>query len=373
MMAIFLYSRIEKNLEESGEAKKAIMQVNALSKLGIVSEIIWHDRTDKFNKLLVRIPFYKNYSTGLTAHLIEKINNDREICLLYIRKDIFDYSFLKMIKKIKNQTHINILVEIPTYPYDAEWSKLKDLPLLLKDRLARKRLYKYVDKIALCAPDENIIWKIPTLVIGNGIDVDKINKKKIFSKDASTIKLLGVACVEKWHGYDRLIRGMAEYYKSDNKQRHIEFHIVGNGSQIPYLKRLTEKSNLNDYVFFHGTLYGKQLDSIFDECDIGVASLAAFRKGITIGRELKLREYIARGLPYIYTNDDDIENIPYNCGIKLPRSEQAINVWNVIKFYDRMREEYDMRQLSDYLRQYAEDNLSWEKQMSPVVKWIMDK
>lgn len=43
---------------------------------------------------------------------------------------------------------------------------------------------------------------------------------------------------------------MAEYYKSDNKQRHIEFHIVGNGSQIPYLKRLTEKSNLNDYVFF---------------------------------------------------------------------------------------------------------------------------
>ena len=38
-----------------------------------------------------------------------------------------------------------------------------------------------------------------------------------------------------------------------------------------------------------------------------------------------------------------------------------------------MREEYDMRQLSDYLRQYAEDNLSWEKQMSPVVKWIMDK
>ena len=56
MKAIFLYSRIEKNLEESGEAKKAIMQVNALSKLGIVSEIIWHDRTDKFNKLLVRIP-----------------------------------------------------------------------------------------------------------------------------------------------------------------------------------------------------------------------------------------------------------------------------------------------------------------------------
>ena len=64
MKAIFLYSRIEKNLEESGEAKKAIMQVNALSKLGIVSEIIWHDRTDKFNKLLVRIPFYKNYSTA---------------------------------------------------------------------------------------------------------------------------------------------------------------------------------------------------------------------------------------------------------------------------------------------------------------------
>lgn len=31
MKAIFLYSRIEKNLEESGEAKKAIMQVNALS------------------------------------------------------------------------------------------------------------------------------------------------------------------------------------------------------------------------------------------------------------------------------------------------------------------------------------------------------
>lgn len=370
MKAVFLYSRIEENLEESGEAKKAIMQVNALSKLGIKSEIIWHDRTSKYNKILVRIPFYKNYSKKLTNQIIKKIVNDREICLLYIRKDIFDYSFLKMIERIKNETNINILVEIPTYPYDAEWRRMKDLPMLIKDKLARKKIYKYIDRIVLCIPGETKLWGIPTLIIGNGIDVDRINKKEIFSNDASTIKLIGVACVEEWHGYDRLIKGMAEYYSVSHGGRRIEFHIVGNGSQIPYLKRLTEKHDLQEYIIFHGPLYGKQLDDIFDECDIGVASLAAFRKGITVGRELKLREYIARGLPYIYTNDDDIENIPYNCGIKLPRSEQAIDIWSVIEFFDCMREEYDMKQLSMYLRQYAEENLSWEKQISPVAEWV---
>ena len=42
------------------------------------------------------------------------------------------------------------------------------------------------------------------------------------------IRLVAVAGLAKWHGYDRLLEGLGEYYRTD-VERKVIFHIVGEG------------------------------------------------------------------------------------------------------------------------------------------------
>lgn len=50
------------------------------------------------------------------------------------------------------------------------------------------------------------------------------------------------------HGYDRVIRGLSNYYKENPKVK-VCFHIVGKGDEIPKLKSLTKQLHMDKYVF----------------------------------------------------------------------------------------------------------------------------
>ena len=59
---------------------------------------------------------------------------------------------------------------------------------------------------------------------------------KKYRKKDGTIVLLAVATLAKWHGYERVIKGLYNYY-ADGGERNIIFNIVGNGEQNPILQR----------------------------------------------------------------------------------------------------------------------------------------
>lgn len=63
--------------------------------------------------------------------------------------------------------------------------------------------------------------------------------------------MIAVAGLAKWHGYDRILRGMGEYYKEGEK-REVQFHIVGEGSPIEEYKRIVEKYEIAEHVTFNG-------------------------------------------------------------------------------------------------------------------------
>ena len=124
---------------------------------------------------------------------------------LYIRRpSVFDSSFIKFLQKIKRSNmEVKIIVELPTYPYDREYgSSVIGKFYLAVDKIYRRKLKNIVDRFAVVAwvGEENDIWGVPVIPIYNGIDLDKVKKKKCFAhKD---VNLLCNAYFSPWHGYE---------------------------------------------------------------------------------------------------------------------------------------------------------------------------
>ena len=370
MKVLFVYTRTEDMLEVSGEAKKILMQIDALKNNGVDAKIIYHNRVSKVNKILVRIPFYSIYGKPFRK-LIEREINAESYDAVYFRKYVIDSSFLHLIKFLRSRhPSIKILLEIPTFPYDLEWSSLIDQPLLIKEKIYRKRLNKYIDRIITFSDDVSI-FGVKTIQTSNGIDLNKIKRRNLDYIENDNINLLGVACVEKWHGYDRLIQGIHNYYQDKRKdKRNIIFHIVGDGFEIPMLKRMVKSLSLDDHVVFYGSLYGQALDEKFNSCAIGVGSLGMRRIGLTKGYTLKLREYTARGIPFIYAYDDIlIERSINDFYIKYPNNDSPIDMDKLISFYDHMQS-IGFDEVATKMRTAASKYLTWETQMRSIADYI---
>lgn len=369
MKAIYVYSRIEEDTESSGEAKKAIMQVKALNENGVDTKLMYHNRYIYGNKILVRLPFYRIYSRRFVTFLLKELKN---IDAVYIRKYIIDRSFLYLLERIrKEKKHIKIILEIPTYPYDLEWKSLIDSPLLRKDMKNRKKIKGYIDRIVTFSNDD-IIFSVPTIKTSNGIDVNTIKCRKSNCHCNKKIHLLGVATLERWHGYDRVIKGLEKYY-SKKYEYEILFHIVGDGAELENLKKICRSCNMQKYVFFHGRMNGEKLDEMFDKCDIGVGSLGMHRIGLKEGYTLKLREYMARGIPFIYGYADRlIENCGCRYTYKYPNNDNSIDLNKLVIFYKSF-EKTDPLEIACEMSAHASKELSWNCQMKPIADYIKNE
>ena len=156
--------------------------------------------------------------------------NLKDADFLYIRAIVpNNKSLITFLKRIKqNKPTCKILYEIPTYPYDNEMKSLREKVFLFVDKLYRKKLKDVVNYIVTLTDDKEI-WGAPTLHISNGIDVSRIplSQKKETKQDEIT--LIAVAQFSFWHGYDRLIEGLHNYYTSENPpQTEVKLHMVGN-------------------------------------------------------------------------------------------------------------------------------------------------
>jgi glycosyltransferase involved in cell wall biosynthesis len=262
-----------------------------------------------------------------------------------------------------------ILVEIPTYPYEGEQISTRDKVLGLIDRMLRGRMRRYVHRIITFA-DEKAIFGIPAISTENGIDASQIrNFKKLPDDDNSKpVVLVSVANVAFYHGYDRLILGLADYKRS-HPNRHVIFHLVGAGSALPELKALTRQQGVEDTIYFHGPLLGESLDGVMQLADLGISHLGLHRKKADTS-DLKSREFCARGLPFLiaYADRDFAADFPF-C-MHAPPDDGPIDIASLLEFYDRLRIEHP--DYAQRLRQYAEERLTWNSKLAPVVTEIKE-
>ncbi|KLO24336.1 hypothetical protein X275_00630 [Marinitoga sp. 1197] len=306
------------------------------------------------NKIEKRVYMYK---------YLHKIVEENNVKNLYIRYPYTDFYFVSILKKFKLKK-IKIFLEIPTYPFEKEGKTSKDRILNLIDMIFNNKLKKYVDYVVTFSEHEEI-FGIKTIKINNGIDVKNIPIRNF--KKHEGLNLMGVANVSKWHGYDRIIKGLYEYYNNIPNEE-IYFNIVGEGEELENLKRLTKSLNLEKFVIFHGFKKEKELDELFNIADIGIGSLGNHRKGLLKESALKSREYCARGLPFVISSEDsDFTNFKY--ALKVKNDDSPININEIIKFFNSVKG-------NDYInemRVYAEKHLSWDVKMKPVIEKILEE
>ena len=357
--------------EASGISKKMLAQIKGLRQNGHEVHVCYYDLADDGSRCrYVDGQVIRNYGRGRWATLLQRMDyrcvndycREHQIELVYVRCFMNASPFVIRLFKRLQADGIKAVMEVPTYPYDGEFASL---PLKYRmehvvDKLFRCRLAAYMDAIVTFS-DATQIFGQRTIRISNGVDFDTLPLHH--SQELSTngqLHLIGVAEVHPWHGFDRMLTGLGEYYRKGGEQQ-IVFHIVGgvSASMIQEFRAIIEQYHIEDKVVFHGKLFGKQLDDVFAQCHFAIGSLARHRSGITRIKTLKNREYAARGIPFIYSEEDsDFDQQPYV--LKAPADESPVDIDGIIRFLSTHHEQpADIRQSVDYL--------SWKKQMQRVV------
>ena len=363
--------------EVSGISKKIHYQIHGLRRLGHQVFVCTYDiREDGHRVRFIDDKPLQDFGNGRLAAMkkrccygaVVKFAIDNKINFVYARSFHNANPFtIKMFKAFK-KAGIKSVIEIPTYPYDQEYTgySKKDQLELAIDKMFRKALAKQTDAIVTFTQEKEIFGQ-RTIRISNGIELEAIPLRSEKQQGEShELHFIGVAEVHYWHGFDRFIAGIGEYYENGGT-RPMTFHIVGgvadgdmNGPENPIaFAKIIEKYGIKDKIVFHGQKFGKELNDLFAQADFAVASLGRHRSGITYIKTLKNREYAARGLGFIYSEiDGDFETKPYI--LKAPADESPINIRQVIDFVDHLAMTPEDIRKSIY-------DLTWEKQMEKVV------
>ena len=356
----------------SGITKKIIWQANTLNEFLGCELIVMEHRPRKMPRLIsaiwTRLPF-----TGISNCWFFQ-DRFREAQFIYIRRENVDQSFVRFLKKIKKENkNVKLLLELPNYPYNLGKGRYGKYgyPYYLKNKNGVKHFYKYIDRIVTYS-DHKEIFGIKTINIDNGISLKNYGKRNItFLPRNGEIHLIGVAQVRMWHGYDRLVEGLYNYYKQGGK-RKITFDIVGDIlDSYDYTEKIKEY-HLENNIILHGKKSGEELDTLYNQANMGVDAFATHRTG---GQQksssLKTREYFAKGLPFI--TSICISDVPFNYPyVKyFSQGEDPIDIYEIIEFYDSIyQNKEDYYKVNDEIRNYAEKNMDWSKKFLPVIKYI---
>lgn len=353
----------------NGISKKILAQTDALKALGHDVRICYYNvRTDGTREWKVDNESIAVLGKGLPAKIRKRIDLSpvgnyaikENIGLLYFRSFHNANPFTIGLARKLHASGVKTLLEIPTYPYDGEYSK-GSLKLLI-DKLFRKRFCSHFDRIVTFSEADSIFGR-PTIRISNGIDFSCFPLRKPRKPDGST-QLLAVAEVHFWHGLDRLIEGLGLYYEKGG-QRDISLEIAGpiwSEREQNEISSAIHRHGLEKRVQLSGPKFDRQLDEAFERADLAVGSLGRHRSGISTIKTLKNREYAARGFRFIYSeNDPDFDGMPYVC--RFPADESPIDIERLLKFIDSPSPSPEAIRKSIM-------HLSWKAQMHKVIEEI---
>jgi len=289
----------------------------------------------------------------------------QKINLVYIRYNYFASPFFIFFLWKLKQNNVKVVLEIPTYPYDAELPKISsliDIKGVLThftsyvEKLSRRFFVNVIDNIASFT-NEQQIFGVDVISISNAVD-PKL-PLSTGCENSNVIRFVGVASLAYWHGYDRAIASLAKYDHKGIKKK-VEIHIVGASPIREELEDLTTKLGLEDNVIFHGQLNGHQLDKVMNKCDIGIDSLGRHRSGIESNNSLKSKEYLMRGMPFIKSHiDESVDS--YSCSIKVSADDEIFDFNRILQTYEHSNFK------RTELRALALSEFTWDKQISLIL------
>ncbi len=162
-------------------------------------------------------------------------------------------------------------------------------------------------------------------VAQNTVNVEDILFKYPFSeikRDYDPVKFLFVGNIIETKKLDRALHS---FQKIKQEGHNFQFDIVGDGSPVAELKKLTSKLELEEQVFFHGPKYGEDAAAYFIKANVfllpGTGGLA-------------INEAMAYGLPVITTpGDGTAYDLVNSNGFLLDFDFPAEQMENAIRFF----------------------------------------
>lgn len=367
MKILYLTTWDFKNEAADGVCKKIKSQIAVFEKWGHIVDFVFIDDNEiifKENGIEKKIGNVGEIKKTPAYMKMYQYLKDKKYDWVYNRYGMMDTFYYRLLKKL-HHNGTKILIEIPTYPYVGEQPKdILHWFMFQWDKIYVPKLKKIVNRIVTYSRDE-MIFGIQTLCIMNGIDMGEIEMISPKSVKDDTIDLLMVALMQPYHGYERLLYGMKQYYQNGGK-RKILCHFVGDGPEKCVYEKIVSENQLEEYVMFYGQLGGKELDQIYNKADIGICTLGAYKKGLFWSSELKVREYLAKGLPFVLGVEGDITDlIAHDFYIEFPNDASFIDIEEIVSFYDRV---YKQNNIYQIIRSQAEKYISMEAAMKPVLR-----
>lgn len=203
--------------------------------------------------------------------------------------------------------------------------------------------------------------KHKTIMLGNGIEKDRVPLRgKEYLKHKGELHLLGVANLQVSHGYDRVVKAVAEWNK--NSGNKVYFHIVSGNAAPPvynFIKRLVTENHIDQFVIFEPQMDMLGLCEMYSKCDLAIGGVTGYRVGLTHSSALKLREYCLAGIPFMFSciDDDFPDYLPF-C-FHVTDEDTCDDIIRVFEEFPVKRNLFS----DEEIRQYAIDNLSYTKKL----------
>lgn len=162
----------------------------------------------------------------------------------------------------------------------------------------------------------------PIFLYPNGIEVDKISLAKDNRVENEYHIIFICSYFSEWHGLDILLKAIGN---DDSNERYF-IHLVGN--LILDQKLNIEKNKNKEKIIVHGVLNQQQYLDIASKCDVGLGSLALYRKNLNEASTLKVREMLAMGLPVFSGHKD----VAFNEEFTFYQHSQDFNLSQLLAF-----------------------------------------
>lgn len=371
-MSNLLYVSFEDSKNQaSGVNKKIFGQISAFDKKGYATDLIAvHGKNIALFKKGTSPIEIQSKSIPRVALCRWASRHANSYSVAYIRFQFFCPFVLSMVRKL-SQNNVTVIMEVPTYPYENELRAqgFKGILKRVIDSTYGPKCVKYIDAFVSPLYSGEILGK-KSIQIYNGIDVGKVTPRNI--KKDETIDLLAVAMMAPWHGYDRVIEGLHNYYAAGGR-RNVVLHLVGLGAASRDYQQLTDRYSLGAHVIQHGKKFGADLDDLYDIADIGVGSLATHRKNVMRTNTLKVLEYMSKGLPVLC--DEGEEGIPQKSKyrVSVPCDDSPVPIDRIINFYDKIYSNGDINEITQSISSYCIDNCSIEKGLHNLFEFLIWK
>lgn len=290
---------------------------------------------------------------------VAELLKDRQYEKAYIRYPRLSKAFVNALKLLKRQG-MKLILEIPTYPLHFDKpSGLKDflikLVFAVNEIIYAPQLRKYLDEVYVMGPVDKMVYNVPSRSVPNGVDPD-VYPLRTPDAPGGDIHIVIASNFFKHHGIDRLITGLGEFYRNNGQGVYLE--LVGDGPERGRAVALAQKCGVDKYVSFPGLKSGAEYDEIYNHCQIASSCLGFARMGYTLVSPLKSREYMLRGIPYIYCYDEMELDADFPYAMRIKDIDGPIDIGSVIEFYRTYENEQALA--AQKMRDYSLNKYTWQ-------------